>query len=274
MDYTKQFTQDFYGASTIKGQPWYVTDGVWKLPGTVVDAVYTAYFGRVVSSDEATYNQFLMGSQGAKVVGVLINEAGVNQNDPFKNNYRLQYEPATAVAKGGVWIKGFTSASAGALATPLRTSVIIYSTTTGAIEFIGPTTAVPSGFAVLSGHVMEVDLSGNGVLIWVGDETATAAASSTCTLNTFGVCLTGVTGFSATAAIVESTGAVSVTVPAATTVTALISMFTYTGASIKISTTAQVSGVTTNNFTSPVVYRVTAADGTYKDYTVAVTVHS
>ncbi len=60
--------------------------------------------------------------------------------------------------------------------------------------------------------------------------------------------------------------------PNATNVTALVATFTTTGASVKVSSTIQVSGTTANNFTSPVVCTVTAADGTTATYTVTVTV--
>lgn len=63
-------------------------------------------------------------------------------------------------------------------------------------------------------------------------------------------------------------------VPFGTTVTALVATFTTSNvATVKVGATAQVSGTTTNNFTSPVTYRVTSKDTTsYNDYTVTVTV--
>ena len=57
-------------------------------------------------------------------------------------------------------------------------------------------------------------------------------------------------------------------------VTALVATFTTTGAAVKVGTTAQTSGTTANNFTSPVPYIVAAADGTTATYTVTVTVAS
>ena len=42
-------------------------------------------------------------------------------------------------------------------------------------------------------------------------------------------------------------------------------------ASLKVGSTTQVSGITVNNFTSPVVYTVVAPDGTEQNYTVTVT---
>lgn len=71
---------------------------------------------------------------------------------------------------------------------------------------------------------------------------------------------------------------IAVTVPALTTVTALVATFTLsTGASAKLtnsSGTAQVSGVTANNFTSPVVYYIAGSNGVSKSFTITVTVAS
>lgn len=78
-------------------------------------------------------------------------------------------------------------------------------------------------------------------------------------------------------ASVPATGAISgtditVTVPVATDVTALVATFTHTGASIAVGGVAQVSGVTANDFTSAVTYTVTDTLGSTQDYTVTVTV--
>jgi hypothetical protein len=79
--------------------------------------------------------------------------------------------------------------------------------------------------------------------------------------------------FSSPAAIGVITGTnIALTVPFGTNVTALVASFTTTGASVKVGSTTQVSGTTTNNFTSPMTYRVNAADATTKDYTVVVTI--
>jgi hypothetical protein len=66
--------------------------------------------------------------------------------------------------------------------------------------------------------------------------------------------------------------AITATVPFGTKLTALVATFETTGKSVAVGATAQVSGVTPNNFTTPVSYLVTAADGSTKTYTVTVTV--
>ncbi|MEQ1532420.1 MAG: ice-binding family protein [Sideroxydans sp.] len=65
---------------------------------------------------------------------------------------------------------------------------------------------------------------------------------------------------------------IAVTMPHGTNVTALIATFTTTGANLKVGTSTQSSGTTTNNFTAPVIYTVTAEDGTTATYTVSVNV--
>jgi hypothetical protein len=77
----------------------------------------------------------------------------------------------------------------------------------------------------------------------------------------------------ATGVIDESQYTINITVPNGTNVTNLIAIFTASsGATVKVGSTVQQSGVTTNDFTNPVVYTVTAAFGWIQDYTVTVTV--
>ncbi|TXK84853.1 S-layer homology domain-containing protein, partial [Paenibacillus sp. N3.4] len=66
---------------------------------------------------------------------------------------------------------------------------------------------------------------------------------------------------------------IALTVPHGTSVTSLVATFTSSaGSTVKVGSTAQVSGTTSNDFTSPVTYTVTAQDGTTKSYTVTVTI--
>jgi hypothetical protein len=63
-----------------------------------------------------------------------------------------------------------------------------------------------------------------------------------------------------------------VTVPFGTAVNALAASFTTTGESLVVGGTSQVSGTTVNDFTGPVTYVVTAADGSTASYSVLVNV--
>lgn len=72
-------------------------------------------------------------------------------------------------------------------------------------------------------------------------------------------------------AISEVTKTITATVPYGTNVTGLIATFGTSGTSVKVGNVVQSSGVTTNSFTNPVTYIVTAADGTTQNYVVTVT---
>ena len=71
--------------------------------------------------------------------------------------------------------------------------------------------------------------------------------------------------------IIEGTN-IKVKVPFGTNLTNLKAVFTHSGASVNIAGVNQVSGTTGNNFTTNKTYTVVAADGTSKNYTVAVTI--
>jgi hypothetical protein len=103
---------------------------------------------------------------------------------------------------------------------------------------------------------------GNGSNDNNGNDQTTSSAKA---LSTYS--LDGASGI-----INESAKTVAVTVPYGTDVKALIATFTTTGSGVKIGTAAQTSGTTTNNFTDPVPYVITAADNTTATYTVTVTV--
>ncbi|MCX6787113.1 MAG: peptidoglycan-binding protein [Candidatus Kaiserbacteria bacterium] len=70
----------------------------------------------------------------------------------------------------------------------------------------------------------------------------------------------------------EDSGTITVNVPHGTDVTSLVATFNTTGATTTIDGITQVSATTANNFATAKTYRVTAADGTTKDYVVTVTV--
>ncbi len=82
------------------------------------------------------------------------------------------------------------------------------------------------------------------------------------------------TALSSTVTATILNNAITASVPYGTDVTALIATFTYGGASLAVGSTAQTSASVTNDFTSSVIYVVTAANGSTVDYTVAVTIAS
>jgi len=76
----------------------------------------------------------------------------------------------------------------------------------------------------------------------------------------------------ATGVVDEAAKTIAVTVPNGTVLTALVATFTTTGANVTVGAAVQTSTSTANNFSAPVTYRVSAADGTFADYVVTVTV--
>jgi hypothetical protein len=72
--------------------------------------------------------------------------------------------------------------------------------------------------------------------------------------------------------ITPATRTIAVAVPNGTNLNALAATFSTTGKSVTVGSTIQTSGTTTNNFSTPVLYTVSAADGTQANYTVNVTV--
>jgi len=74
------------------------------------------------------------------------------------------------------------------------------------------------------------------------------------------------------AGTINETGkTIAVAMPSGTNVTALVATFTTTGVSVEVGSTLQETGTTANNYTSPVIYTVTAEDATTQNYTVTVT---
>ena len=78
----------------------------------------------------------------------------------------------------------------------------------------------------------------------------------------------GYTG--ATGIINEAAKTINLTLPYGTDVSALIATYATTGTGVTVNAANQTSAVTPNDFTNPVVYTVTAADGTTADYDVSV----
>lgn len=72
----------------------------------------------------------------------------------------------------------------------------------------------------------------------------------------------------------ETAKTIVLTLPNGSNVTALVATFSSTGAGVKVGAVTQVSGSTPNHFSSPVLYTVTAPDGSNASYTVAVAVAS
>jgi hypothetical protein len=77
---------------------------------------------------------------------------------------------------------------------------------------------------------------------------------------------------SATGEINDSAKTIAVMVPRGTNVKSLVATFTFTGAKVEIGSVAQTSAATANDFSSPVPYKIIAADNSIISYTVTVAV--
>ncbi|PKN91377.1 MAG: hypothetical protein CVU44_19890 [Chloroflexi bacterium HGW-Chloroflexi-6] len=93
----------------------------------------------------------------------------------------------------------------------------------------------------------------------------TVAANSTKAITAFGFTIP-----TPTDTINEAAHTILVTVPYGTDLTSLVAIFNISGASLKVSAVVQVNGITPNDFTNPVTYTVTAANGSTQDYAVTV----
>jgi len=83
----------------------------------------------------------------------------------------------------------------------------------------------------------------------------------------------GITGQEGTTTINNTNHTIALSMPYGTVVTALKAIFTISkDASVVVGSTAQVSGVTANDFTSDVTYTVTSETGVAQDWVVTVTI--
>ena len=140
-------------------------------------------------------------------------------------------------------------------------------TTTGAVVKVGPTTQTSGTTANnFTGPVAYTVTAADGSVATY-TVTATVAPSTAKAMTAYSVA--GVSG-----TINETTKTIALILPSGTNVTARAATFTTTGANVKVGAITQTSGTTVNNFTAPVAYTVTAADGSVATYTVAVTVAS
>jgi len=138
-------------------------------------------------------------------------------------------------------------------------------TTTGAGVKVGTTTQIsgitPNDFTNPVAYI--VTAADNSTAAYT--VTVTVAPASAKAITAYS--LAGVAG-----AINEMAKTIAVTMPSGTNVTALVATFTTTVADVKVGMAVQISGTTPNDFSGPVAYIVTAADGTTATYVVTVTV--
>ena len=135
-------------------------------------------------------------------------------------------------------------------------------TTTGASVAIGPDVQV-SGVTVN-------DFSSPLVYVVTAEDNSTATYTVTVKAASKKIIGFKFPSIPATGSIDESNKNIIVAVPSNTNVTALVATFTFTGTSVLVGSIIQESGVTANDYTTPVRYTVKGSDGTSSEYTVTV----
>jgi hypothetical protein len=102
------------------------------------------------------------------------------------------------------------------------------------------------------------------------------ASNSAKAITSYSLAWTTGTPGTATGIINETLKTIKLNVPYGTALTPMYATFTTTGASVTVDSgtgpVTQVNGITQNDFSFPVSYKVTGADGTWATYTVIVTV--
>ena len=206
----------------------------------------------------------LMSNGSATTCDVVFKDSGGDANYADNEDFTYTISPETATDKIKISFSSFNLESC-------CDQLSVYD---------GPTTGSPL-IATLTGTSLPADIiaSGSGgelTFNFTSDGSVTRTgweANITCAEST------DITAFS----FAEQTGAatidatnhtVDIDVAFGTNITSLISTFSLiSGASAEVSSVAQVSGVTANDFTSPVIYTITAVDGiTTQDWVVTVSI--
>lgn len=123
-----------------------------------------------------------------------------------------------------------------------------------------------SGISAGTYSIVPTAVSANGSTIILSPITIEASApAASNSKNILDFSLNGIAG-----TIIESN--IFVTMPYGTNINSLVANYVINGQSVAINGVPQVPDTTANNFSNPVVYTVTAEDGSTQNYTVTVTV--
>ncbi len=170
-------------------------------------------------------------------------------------------------------VTGVISGSAVAVTVPFGTNVkslvSTFTVSTGAIVKVSNITQTSNGSVVDYSAPVTLTVTSQDsktIKTYIVTVSVTPLLSSAKDMLTF--------GFASPTAIGTISGnTIGLTVPYGTNVAALVGNFTTSANStVRVGGVIQISGTTTNNFTSSILYTVVAQDGTTKDYTVVVTV--
>jgi hypothetical protein len=148
----------------------------WTVTGSGANAIFTAKGATVYTAPTRAYystgvagtlTTTTAGTVGSILRGISIYRPDIAMLDTAKPNYILQGQPLTICYFGNVWIGSWTKVATGAI-DPILGCKVIAKNDTGVIEFIGSSTAVPSGYTQLTNtSVKSVSLDTNGALLLV-----------------------------------------------------------------------------------------------------------
>ncbi len=133
-------------------------------------------------------------------------------------------------------------------------------------EMTGAFNATENYWGVVTGPTASSTLGNVVYNPWYIDEPMTTL-SNVATLTAFSIY-----NQSGATELNETNKTIKITMPSGTNVGTLLASFSFSGASVKVGTTTQSSGVTVNDFSGPVTYTVVAGDSTTQDYVVTVKV--
>ena len=161
---------EFFGSVAINGVPS-VMEGSNRLlqtKGGYISGSGTAnppgstQFGRIMSvfasgagSDDSAFVIGYPTGSGYVIVGPLLNEQGVRENDPAKPNYLFNEQPATVVSRGRLLYSSWGSSVAGAVQ-PYVGCRVCFEKATGEINFLIQGGTVPAAYVLLQASVVNV----------------------------------------------------------------------------------------------------------------------
>jgi preprotein translocase subunit SecB len=264
-----KYTGDFYVGLTMRYR------NAWGGTSTTTPQDTIALISNDPGSTTGTLNTAYYGSntQNGFVFDTLVTGASKMSLGIFVNVCELSSaKDITSFSFANPAVTGTINANNIALTVPSGTNVTnliatfansaLSTVTVGAIAQVSGTT--PNNFT--SPLTYTVTAEDGTTKTYTVNVTIAAPLSSACDITAFSFSNPAVTG-------IINANNIALTVPSGTNVTNLIATFTSSAKSnVKIGGTAQVSGTTPNNFTSPLTYTVTAEDGTTKTYTVNVTI--
>ena len=159
---------EFKGSQNINGYPAVYegsnrflegVGGIIAAGNTDTTAVFGVVMSILASGVGMDDNAFYVGlpSSAYVVLGVLLNEMGIQENDPANPNY-VQYEQyATLVVRGRLIYSSWDTSAAGSLATPYVGCRVIFNNITGLIGFLKTGAVVPAGYTQLQAYVINYD---------------------------------------------------------------------------------------------------------------------